>query len=285
MSFTNETTHYSIPLPLGTDLTTPMDYNEAAQAVDTALFGAVQDAAAATQDASDAKATAQGAAGDVLALSGRLADDEATIASQGNAITGLQNGVADVRADLSDAIEAVKEPTATATYAHAVNDLFWYNDTLYRTTAPIAIGDTIVPDTNCTTTTVATELARIEAEIATPTAADVTFDPTGTDLTATNSQSAIVEVNGKVNDKIGSPDYSQKVSVIETTSAVLNYTVLADGWLFILSDGTSFAPVNISIDGTHIATAANSVMLPVLAGQVVSSGAGVVRIAFFYPAA
>ena len=59
---------------------------------------------------------------------------------------------------------------------------------LARTTAPIAIGDTIVPDTNCTTTTVATELARIEAEIpsvGTVTAEDVTFDPTGTTIPAT----------------------------------------------------------------------------------------------------
>ena len=157
MSFTNETTHHGIPLPLGTDLTTPMDYNESMQAIDTAVFGAVGDAATATQDAADAKSIAQGAAGDVVTLTGQLADDEATIAAHGLAITGLQNGVADVRADLTDAIEAVKEPTATATYAHAVNDLFWYNDTLYRTTSTISVGDTIVPDTNCTTTTVATE--------------------------------------------------------------------------------------------------------------------------------
>ena len=46
MSYTNETTHYGIPLPLGSDLTTPMDYNESMQAVDTALFGAVSDASA-----------------------------------------------------------------------------------------------------------------------------------------------------------------------------------------------------------------------------------------------
>lgn len=162
MSFTNETTHYGIPLPLGSDLTTPMDYNTSMQAVDTALFGAVGDAATATQDAADAKSTAQGAAGDVVTLTGRLGDDEATIASQGQAITGLQNGVADVRADLSDAICAIKEPTATATYAHAVGAYFWYNDTLYITTVAIEVGDTIVPNTNCETTNITAELLKID---------------------------------------------------------------------------------------------------------------------------
>ena len=168
MSFTNETTHYGIPLPLGTDLTTPMDYNTSMEAVDTALFGAVSDAATATQDAADAKSTAQGAAGDVTTLTGRVAEVEGTVTTQGQAITGLQNAVIDVRTDLSDAITAVKEPSATASYAHAVGSLFWYNDTLYRTTSAIAVGDTIVPDTNCTTTNVATELggiADVEADV------------------------------------------------------------------------------------------------------------------------
>ena len=52
--YTNQTTHYEIPLPLGTDLTTPMDYNESMQAIDTAVWGATQDAATATSDAANA---------------------------------------------------------------------------------------------------------------------------------------------------------------------------------------------------------------------------------------
>lgn len=202
MSFTNETTHYAIPKPLGTDLTTPMDYNEAADAVDAALWSASQGATEAASVAAEAKTTADNAASAVNTLDGTVTTLSGTVATQGAAITALQNGVADVRQDLSDAIEAVKEPSATATYAHAVKDLFWYNDTLYRTTAPIAIGDTIVPDTNCTTTTVATELARIEAEIpavVTPTASDVSFDPTGTTfpVTATDVDKALKAVAPK----------------------------------------------------------------------------------------
>ena len=158
MSYTNETTHYHIPKPLGTDLTTPMDYNNAADAIDTAVWGAVQDAAQATSDASDAKTTANGAASDVSTLSGTVTTLSGTVSAQGEAITGLTNAVADVRTDLSDAICAVKEATATAAYAHKVGEYFWYNDTLYRATQAITIGATIVPNTNCVTVTVADEI-------------------------------------------------------------------------------------------------------------------------------
>ena len=68
MGYTNETTHYGIPLPLGSDLTTPMDYNTAAEAVDAAVFeavsnssGAVDTAAEAVQTANTASTTAAGA--------------------------------------------------------------------------------------------------------------------------------------------------------------------------------------------------------------------------------
>ena len=54
MSYTNETTHFGIPLPLGSDLTTPMDYNEAFEAVDGALFGAQGDASTANENAAAA---------------------------------------------------------------------------------------------------------------------------------------------------------------------------------------------------------------------------------------
>lgn len=164
MSYTNETTHYGIPKPLGTDLTTPMDYNNAADAIDTAVWGAVQDAAQATSDAADAKTTANNAAGAVTTLEGTVTTLEGTVGTQGTAITNLGTEVSDVRADLSDAICAVKEPTATAAYAHAIGDYFWYNDTLYRTTSTIAVGDTIVPNTNCETVTITSEMLITRAD-------------------------------------------------------------------------------------------------------------------------
>lgn len=72
MAYTNETTHFSIPLPLGSDLTTPMDYNTAAAAVDAALFEAQTNASQAATDASNAVDTANQAASDVGDLGGDL---------------------------------------------------------------------------------------------------------------------------------------------------------------------------------------------------------------------
>lgn len=158
MSYTNETTHYGIPLPLGTDKTTPMDYNTSMEALDTAVFGAVGDAATAVSDAADAKSAAQTATSDVATLSASLAETDATVATHGTAITSLGNKIDDVDADLSDAICSVVESTATATYAHKVGEYFWYNDTLYKATQSIAVGATIVPNTNCVTVTVTDEI-------------------------------------------------------------------------------------------------------------------------------
>lgn len=158
MSYTNETTHYSIPLPLGTDKTTPMDYNTSMEAIDTAVFGAVGDSAQAVSDAADAKSAAQTATSDVAELTAALAETNATVATQGTTIQNLSNKVDDVDSDLSDAICSVVEATATAAYQHRVGEYFWYNDTLYRATQAIAAGTTIVPNTNCVTVTVADEI-------------------------------------------------------------------------------------------------------------------------------
>ena len=45
---------------------------------------------------------------------------------------------------------ATAEPTNISSHAYAIRDQFVYNGVLYTATAPIAIGDTITPNTNCT---------------------------------------------------------------------------------------------------------------------------------------
>ena len=208
MSYTNETTHYHIPKPLGTDLTTPMDYNDAADAIDTAVWGAVQDAAQATSDASDAKTTANSAAGAVTTLEGTVTTLEGTVGTQGTAITNLGTEVSDVRTDLSDAICAVKEASATAAYAHAVGTYFWYNDTLYKTTQAIATGATIVPNTNCVTTNVTTEI--------TPQSVSVTSDGVKTYGQVLNDLAALVDFT-----KIRSGSVLEAIDATKTTIATV----------------------------------------------------------------
>lgn len=166
MASTNFTTHYSIPLPLGTDLTTPMDYNEAAEAVDTALFGAVTDAGNAAEAAGEAVNTANAASAAVEAVSTDLVFEKAKIVQLQTRMTAAENDIDDVYTDVTDMITAYKEPSATSTHAYAIGDYFIYNETLYRATAAIAIGATIVPNTNCETTNVSSELKDVISRLA-----------------------------------------------------------------------------------------------------------------------
>lgn len=158
MASTNFTTHYEIPLPLGTDLTTPMDYNTSMEAVDTALFGAVTDADQAAELAGQANDTANTAASAVEDVSADLTLEKAKIVALQTRMTNAENEIDDVRSDVQDSICAYNEPTATSTHHYNVGDFFFYNDTLYVATAEININDTITPNTNCDTTTITAEL-------------------------------------------------------------------------------------------------------------------------------
>lgn len=50
MAFTNQTTHYGLPLPIGSDKSTWLDNNTAFAAIDAAIYQASTDAAAAAGD-------------------------------------------------------------------------------------------------------------------------------------------------------------------------------------------------------------------------------------------
>ena len=158
MSYANGTTHYNLPQTTGTDKRDWSDTNQAFQDVDAALYQATQDTAKAELDIDALEVRMDTAeqniadnAGDIAALDGRLTTAEGTI-------TQHTVQIADVRRDAEDMICAYNEASATSTHAYAVDDYFIYNDVLYKATASIGVGDTIVPDINCTTTNVATEL-------------------------------------------------------------------------------------------------------------------------------
>lgn len=158
MSYTNGTTHYNLPQTTGSDKRDWADANQAFADVDAALYGAVQDTAQAELDIDALEVRMDTAeqniadnAGDISALDGRLTTAEGTI-------TQHTAQIADVRQDTEDMICAFNEASATSTHTYAVGDYFIYNDVLYRATSAIGIGDTIVPDTNCTTTNITSEL-------------------------------------------------------------------------------------------------------------------------------
>ena len=169
MSYTNETTHYGIPLPLGSDLTTPMDYNTAMEAIDADLFSAKGAAEIANTNASNALDGVANINNNVIGgangIDARLTAVEGTQTTQGTAITNLANTVGDNKQDLMDAICSIVEASATATAQHLVGTYFWYNDTLYKTTVQINVNDTIVPNTNCQTTNVTTEILGVDVDL------------------------------------------------------------------------------------------------------------------------
>ena len=166
MSYTNETTHYGIPLPLGSDLTTPMDYNESMQAVDTALYESKSDSSSALQKANQLQEDLSDTKDDVTALDERLTSVEGIQTTQGQNILQNAQDIADVRADALDMICAVDEGTAqVASVKVDEGEFFRYNDVLYVATDDIAVGDTIVPNTNCRATNVASELYKGQVSV------------------------------------------------------------------------------------------------------------------------
>lgn len=167
MSYTNETTHYGIPLPLGTDKTTPMDYNESMQEIDTVLFGAKTDSDSALRKAQQVETGLSQTNDNLSSVAGRVTTLEGTSVTQGNAIQQNAQNIADVRADALDMIVAKDEGTAqVATVAVAKGEYFRYNDVLYIATQNIAVGNTIVPNTNCKATNVGTELNQLNNGLA-----------------------------------------------------------------------------------------------------------------------
>lgn len=172
MSYANGTTHYNLPQTTGTDKRDWSDTNQGFRDIDAALYQATQDTAQAALDIEALEVRMDTAeqniatnAGDISALDGRVTTVEGTVAQQ-------TAQIADVRQDSEDMICAYNEASATSTHAYAVGDYFIYNDVLYRAIQTIAIGDTIVPDTNCTTTNVSSELLSLQSRVVASTSSD-----------------------------------------------------------------------------------------------------------------
>lgn len=160
MSYTNGTTHYNLPLTTGTDKRDWADTNQAFSDVDAALYGAVQDTAQAALDIDALEGRMDTAEQNISTNAGNISGLDTRLTTAEGAITTQAGQISDTRQDLEDMICAYNEASATSTHAYAIGDYFIYNDVLYRATASIAIGDTIVPDTNCETTNVTTEIDR-----------------------------------------------------------------------------------------------------------------------------
>ena len=158
MSYANGTTHYNLPQTVGTDKRDWADPNQAFADIDAAIYGAVQDTAQAALDIDALETRMDTAEQGISTNAGNIAGLDTRLTTAEGAITSMSGQIADTRQDLEDMICAYNEASATSTHAYAIGDYFIYNDVLYKATQTIAIGDTIVPDTNCATTNVTTEI-------------------------------------------------------------------------------------------------------------------------------
>lgn len=162
MSYATGTAHYNLPQTVGTDKRDWFDTNQAFYDIDEATYGAVQQSTS-TATAVTALTTRVGTAEENIAdLQASRTTDEARISTLETVTSQHTTDIADVRADALDMICAVDEGTAqVASVAVSEGNYFRYNDVLYMATTDIAVGDTIVPNTNCRATNVATELKTI----------------------------------------------------------------------------------------------------------------------------
>lgn len=166
MSYANGTTHYNLPQTVGTDKRDWFDTNAAFAALDAVLYAAATGQAADAEAISTINTKLAADEADIAALQTASSTQAASISALQTAVNGQATLIADVRQDAEDMITANNEgAAATSTRAYSVGDRFIYNDVLYNATAPIAIGDTIVPNTNCEATNVDTELTKLQSDL------------------------------------------------------------------------------------------------------------------------
>lgn len=165
MSYTTGTTNFNLPQYVGTDKPSWTDTNQPFAELDTAVGGVTESVATMGSRITTLETQVNDTNTGILTRLSTAESDintvEGDVASLNTTVTSLATEVGDVRTDTEDMITAYRETSATATHNYAVNDYFIYNDVLYRATQAISSGATIVPNTNCTATNVATEIKNI----------------------------------------------------------------------------------------------------------------------------
>lgn len=160
MSFVNGTPHYNLPQTVGTDKRDWFDTNEPFATIDAAIHTANQTASSAAAKAATLEDRVDDIDVDIAGIKSDITEAQGDINGLDMRVNGLDGKVDDNYIDLTDAICSVKEVSATAQYTHTQGEYFWYNDTLYRARTNINVGQQIVPNTNCDTVTVMTQICK-----------------------------------------------------------------------------------------------------------------------------
>lgn len=245
MSYTNETTHYGIPKPLGTDLTVPMDYNEAADAIDQALFDASTNATEAVTAANNAVDAANDAVEDVgnlgtevNSLKGRTSALEATEIIQNNKIDALEmEGVTKF-----DSVGIADAYVNGLTYS--VGDVVTYNGQRYKCITAVVAAEPFDAD-KWSAEDVETVLNEIKSDL--------------TDLENVSTTETLVGKIGSFNvyrkiifqDRMTSNSFN-----IDVTSLSIDVVVYIHGWL-VTSNGNSIPIDNSYVEAFYISSSKN----------------------------
>lgn len=160
MSYANGTPNYNLPQTVGNDKRDWFDTNESFARIDADLHTAVETCTTNVELISLLQERTTALEDHDVTIDSDIEGLATRVSANEQAIARLVTELADVRQDYKDSICAYDEGEgALATRAYQIGDFFWYNDTLYKATAVINVGDAIVPNTNCTTTTICAELS------------------------------------------------------------------------------------------------------------------------------
>lgn len=291
MSYVNGTQHYNLPQTVGTDKRDWADTNQAFADVDAALYQAVETAGDASTAVAALDAQVNGTGGVVERVSAAENDIntvEGSVATLQTTVANHTSQIADVRRDDQDMITAFNEPDATSDHAYSVGDYFIYNDILYKATAAIAVGATIVPNTNCAATNVTTEIKDNVVDISGK------QDKTDNSLTTTSKQvvGAINELNSDLDD-MQKNSFGSSVEITNYSTISNLFTTPSDGYIaaFVPHDVTGYIYVFtdtglqiVTVNNTGVASTNGSTIF-VRKGMkfYVHSNSG--GTAFFYPIA
>ena len=135
-----------------------------------------------------------------------------------------------LNAKTNNTVIAPVEASTTASRRYEIGDQFILSGVLYTATAIIANGGTITVGTNCTASDTIVE----QLGTSSPSADNVSFDPTGTDLVSEDVESAIKEVNAKT-----------ELEYVEFISDGVKTRAQCANALFALLDVTKLRPQSV----------------------------------------
>lgn len=255
MSYTNQTTHYGIPLPTQTDLVNGLDWNDSSERIDTAVYEASQAAQTASTDITAIK-------GDIVNLQGadtQFAED--LLVATGRITTLEQNAGID-EDSIQDAFDMITDTEVSQAQSDVhvnVNQWFRYNGVLYVCTQEINIGDTIIPNVNCRATNIEDEMPSGGGEVIDVTARAEIGDLTQLQTTAKNNLVAAINEVASSGGSAVKNSKSGTVNINLTTSASVSLGFTPDPTKTIvvhsdiISNGSSgFVYVTYTISGSTL---------------------------------